>query len=445
MTSKRENNHFSFFICYKNLKYNEVEEGRCMKKKLLIALICIWGVWILSYCFIRIQIEGKEKIIIHLNEPYEEFGARASFFGKSLSLEMEDNIDTKKSGTYYVCYKARNIFGISRYKKRTIIVADEEIPKITLKGNSHIILKIGETYKEPGYSAMDNIDGTITKKVKITGNVNTDKKGKYQLTYKVKDSSGNEATALRTVQVINFDMSYDPEYDKIDNTLQGWWSGNKKDHVRPLGGADINELKKYDAYFMGEDKKRMYLTFDEGANDTYINEILDVLKEKNVKATFFLCHHYIIHNKETLKRMVKDGHLVGNHTADHKKMPTLATSENFKEFKNQLKKNEEAFYKMTGSHMGMVYREPAGEWSYRSLKIVSDMGYRTYFWSADHYDFGGTVTKEKALKEFVSRHHNGAIYLIHPKNKGNYEALGDFIDQMHQLGYSFGTVDEIGN
>ena len=95
--------------------------------------------------------------------------------------------------------------------------------------------------------------------------------------------------------------------------------------------------------------------------------------------------------------------------------------------------------------MGKVYREPAGEWSYRSLKIVSDMGYRTYFWSADHYDFDYTVTKEKAYDEMMKRYHNGAIYLLHPKNKGNYEALGDFIDEMKSQGYTFGLVDEIGN
>lgn len=416
-----------------------------MKKKILICLLVIWGLWIASYLFIRIEIHGDKKVWIRLNEPYEEFGASASFFGKPLEIQMTDNINTKKSGTYYVCYKTRNFLGIARYKKRIVVVADEKKPQIVLKGASYMVLNQGSKYKEPGYHALDNIDGTITDKVKVSGTVNPDKIGKYRITYQVSDSSKNMTTVTRTVHVISSNFRYLNEYDNIDNTLRGWWTDNKKDHNRPLGGADINELKKYNTYFMGEDEKRIYLTFDEGSNDTYINEILDVLKEKNVKATFFLCHNYIIHNKEVLKRIVKEGHLVGNHTADHKKMPTLATRENFDEFKKQIQKNEEAFYKMTGKEMGKVYREPAGEWSYRSLKIVSDMGYRTYFWSADHYDFDYTVTKEKAYDEMMKRYHNGAIYLLHPKNKGNYEALGDFIDKMKSQGYTFGLVDEIGN
>ena len=143
--------------------------------------------------------------------------------------------------------------------------------------------------------------------------------------------------------------------------------------------------------------------------------------------------------------MIKEGHIVGNHTADHKQMPKLSTKETYQDFLNQVKKNEEAFYKIAGSHMAKVYREPAGEWSERSLKMISDLGYRSYFWSADHYDFAHTLAKEVALKQLLQKYHNGAIYLLHPKNKGNYEALGDFIDQMKELGYDFGLVDEIGN
>ena len=79
-----------------------------MKKKILICLLVIWGLWIASYLFIRIEIHGDKKVWIRLNEPYEEFGASASFFGKPLEIQMTDNINTKKSGTYYVCYKTRN-------------------------------------------------------------------------------------------------------------------------------------------------------------------------------------------------------------------------------------------------------------------------------------------------------------------------------------------------
>ena len=85
-----------------------------MKKKILICFLILWGLWIVSYFFIRIEINKDHKIWIRLNEPYEEFGASASFFGKELKIETTDNVNTKKSGTYYVCYKARNILGIEK-------------------------------------------------------------------------------------------------------------------------------------------------------------------------------------------------------------------------------------------------------------------------------------------------------------------------------------------
>lgn len=90
--------------------------------------------------------------------------------------------------------------------------------------------------------------------------------------------------------------------------------------------------------------------------------------------------------------------------------------------------------------MDKVYREPRGEYSYRSLQIIHDLGYKTFFWSADYYDFDFQVSKEKALSELEKRYHNGAIYLMHSTNKGNYEALDDFIKNMKELGYTFGLV-----
>ena len=93
--------------------------------------------------------------------------------------------------------------------------------------------------------------------------------------------------------------------------------------------------------------------------------------------------------------------------------------------------------------MDKIYREPKGEWSERSLKIVSDLGYSTYFWSADHYDFGEDVSKEETLNRLLKRYHKGAIYLLHPKNKGNYEALDEFIKTMKEKGYQFGLVKDI--
>lgn len=315
------------------------------------------------------------------------------------------------------------------------------IPKIILKGDTIINLVEGEKYEEPGYDAKDSDGKDITKDVSVKGNVGQTS-GIYELVYSV--SSFNEkALARRFVKVSKQEDTYKDSYDNIDNTSRGWWSGNKFDNQRPSGGADINELKKYDAYFLGKDEKVIYLTFDEGSLETYLKEIVDVLDKNDVKATFFLCMKYIEENPELIKKMVLSGHSIGNHTHRHLNMPSLANREKYNDFLSEIRETEKAFYKITGKEMDKIYREPRGEWSFRDLQIMKDLGYRTYFYSANHNDFSGTLSKEQALSELTKRYHNGAIYLIHPNNKGNYEALEPFIIEMKKQGFSFDLVKNI--
>ena len=318
------------------------------------------------------------------------------------------------------------------------------IPSIALYGKNIITLYQGQTYKEPGYKAQDSKDGDITNSVKINGQVSTDKIGTYELIYTVNNSKGEQAKAHRFIKVIkNEKPIYKDEYDKIDNKTRGWWSNNKLDGKRPSGGADINELKKYNAFFMGPDEKVLYLTFDEGGLQTYVKEIVDVLNKNDVKGTFFLCRKFIEENTGLIKEMAAAGHTIANHTANHLNMPELATRENFDKYIEEIKRVEQTYYKITGQNMEKVYRDPRGEWSYRDLQIMKDLGYKTYFYSADYLDYKENVPKEKALNELTKRVHNGAIYLIHPKNKGNYLALDTFINNMKKQGYRFDLVKNI--
>ena len=312
--------------------------------------------------------------------------------------------------------------------------------EIKLKGKTIIELKYNQKYKEPGFEAKFN-NKNINDKVKIKGVINYDKEGTYELTYKVKNK--NEKTEAHRFIKIKNDITYKDEYDNIDNTSRGWWSGNKLDKTRPSGGADINELKKYNAFFLGPDNKTIYLTFDEGSYETYLKEIVDVLNKNNIKGTFFLCKNYIEKNPELIKQMSEEGHSIGNHTYHHENMPSLATKENFNKYISEIKEVENTYYKITGKEIDKVYRDPRGEWSYRDLQIMKDLGYKTYFYSANYNDFSGTLTKEKALSEMTKRYHNGAIYLIHPNNKGNYEALESFIIEMKKQGFKFDLVKNI--
>ncbi|MBR3363042.1 MAG: polysaccharide deacetylase family protein [Bacilli bacterium] len=316
------------------------------------------------------------------------------------------------------------------------------IPSIILKGNRFVTINTGEKYEEDGFRASDSIDGDITKNVVIINNTDYTSEGVYPIIYKVKNSYGIVAENRRYIKVLSKPY-YKDEYDKIDNTVRGWWANNNKDKKRPLGGASVNELKKYNAYYMGSDEKVIYLTFDEGSLETYIEQIVDVLNKNNVKATFFLCYKYMISNKELIKKMVSNGHLIGNHTVNHKSMPSLATRNHFDEYLSEIKMVEDGFYDITGERMKKVYRDPKGEWSYRDLQIMKDLGYKSYFYSSYYMDFGEDVSKAYALNELMKRYHNGAIYLLHPKNKGNYLALDSFIKELKKLGYKFDTIDNI--
>lgn len=319
-----------------------------------------------------------------------------------------------------------------------------EIPKISLKGKTIVTIYQNQKYIEPGYKATDPSDGNITNKVKVKGNINTNKEGTYELIYTVTNSKKETAKAHRFIKIIkNENPIYKEEYNDIDNTSRGWWSNNKLDGKRPSGGADINELKKYNAFFMGPDEKVLYLTFDEGGLKTYVKEITDVLNKNNVKATFFLCRKFIEENAELIKEMAENGHTIANHTSNHLNMPSLATKENFDKYLKEIKEVEKTYYEITGRNMEKVYRDPRGEWSFRDLQIMKDLGYKTYFYSADYLDFKEDVSKEKALNELTKRVHNGAIYLMHPKNKGNYLALDTFIKNMKKQGYKFDLVKNI--
>ena len=318
------------------------------------------------------------------------------------------------------------------------------MPQITLYGKNIITLYQGQNYKEPGYKASDTKDGDITKKVKIEGEISKDKIGSYELIYTVTNSNGEKAIAHRFIKVVqNKTPIYKDEYDKIDNQTRGWWSNNKLDGKRPSGGADINELKKYDAFFMGPDEKVLYLTFDEGGLETYVKDIVDILNKNDVKGTFFLCRKFIEENTDLIKKMSKEGHTIANHTSHHLNMPKLATKDNFEKYLSEIEEVEKTYYQITGQNMEKVYRDPRGEWSFRDLQIMKDLGYRTYFYSADYLDYKEDVPKEKALNELTKRVHNGAIYLIHPKNKGNYLALDTFINNMKKQGYRFDLVKNI--
>ncbi len=407
-----------------------------MKKRFIYCLLLLWVVWACSYFLIQIKLNGSDTVHLTGETYYVEQGAKARFLGLSLKVKTI----VKDDG---ILYSARNFLGVKKTVKRTLINEDKLAPSLTLKGSNPYSLIVDTPYKEDGYSAYDLQDGDLSTKVIVEGDINIHQVGEYQVKYVVCDRNKNCTNQVRKIKVLPKEFSYQVRYNDIDSTLHSWWSGNKFDHKRPEGGGNLEELAKHSAYFMGPDEKVIYLTFDEGGGDTYLDEIADVLYSKGVKATFFLCGNYMVSHKEQVKKWVEQGHSIGNHTYHHRQMPKYANEIGFMEFKNEILSMEKAYFEITGKTMDKVYRDPKGEWSFRGLEIVKDMGYKSFFWSADYLDFNEDKSKNDALELMLKRYHNGAIYLLHPKNKGNFEAIGDFIDKMHELGYRFDLVKNI--
>ncbi|WP_138206614.1 delta-lactam-biosynthetic de-N-acetylase [Haloimpatiens lingqiaonensis] len=223
-----------------------------------------------------------------------------------------------------------------------------------------------------------------------------------------------------------------------------WYFMPRKDEVPPRcieEGAPM--LKKYSAYYLGDtSQKIIYLTFDEGYENGYSAKILDVLKENNVKAAFFVTTPYINSNKELVKRMVREGHLVCNHSTTH---PSMASIKDDEKFKKEFSGCEKAFKDLTGKDMPKYFRPPMGKFSELSLKRTKDLGYKTIFWSFAYRDWepASQPSYELAKKTIMERVHPGAVYLLHAVSKTNTEVLGDVIKDLKSKGYTFKSLDEL--
>jgi len=227
----------------------------------------------------------------------------------------------------------------------------------------------------------------------------------------------------------------------ISNKKIGWGVSRKKDHVQPdLGVKNREVLSKYNGFDMGnKEEKVVYLTFDEGYEAGYTPKILDVLKENNVTATFFITAHYLNTKSELVQRMIDEGHIVGNHTVNHKSMPDLSDEQVESEIMNLHK----AVYEKFNYEMKYI-RPPKGEFSERTLKITKSLGYTTVMWSLayDDWDENKQNREEYAKQKILDNIHPGALLLLHANSKDNSNVLDSCIKQIRESGYEFKSLDE---
>lgn len=224
--------------------------------------------------------------------------------------------------------------------------------------------------------------------------------------------------------------------------MQNWGLGFGQEGSQPTGNASVEELEKYDTYFVGDNSKKViYLTFDAGFENGNTEPILDALKKHNVHATFFVVGHYLESAPELVKRMVDEGHFVGNHTYNHLDMSSISSKESFEK---EMKDVENKFKEITGEELARFYRPPQGKYNTKNLEMAKDMGYRTFFWSLAYVDWyqDKQPTKEEAFKKLTGRIHPGAIVLLHSTSKTNGEILDELLTKWEDMGYTFGTLED---
>lgn len=200
-------------------------------------------------------------------------------------------------------------------------------------------------------------------------------------------------------------------------------------------------FSKYNAYYVGSaDEKIIYLTFDAGYENGYTEKILDVLKEEQVPAAFFVTGHYVTSAQDMVKRMTSEGHLVCNHSMNHKNL-AVADKDTIK---SELEKIEQKFKEITGTDMPKYMRPPEGKFSEEFLKYANELGYTTFFWSFAYKDWinDEQPSKDAAVDKIISRTHNGEIALLHSTSKTNSEILQTVIQKWKQMGYTFGSLDD---
>ena len=309
---------------------------------------------------------------------------------------------TNNKVTFTVKDKSGNKTSITK----PVLIKDQQKPKITLNGEPIIELKKGTKYIEPGATATDICDGDLTDKIKITNDINTNKKGTYYVKYEVKDKAQNTQQATRKIKIT--------DYTKV----------------------------------IKQNGKTIYLTFDDGPGPK-TNYLLDILKKYGIKATFFVTNK-VSEYPETLKRTYKEGHTIGLHTWSHNYAIYRSETSYFKD----LSKIENKVYQLTG-HQATFIRFPGGSSNTISLnykkgimthlaKEVEKRGYTYFDWNITSGDAGETTNPKTIYKNVIKgiKTNKTSIVLQHDIHTYSIQSVESIIKYGLSHGYKFQKIDE---
>ncbi|MCM1132177.1 MAG: polysaccharide deacetylase family protein [Ruminococcus flavefaciens] len=221
----------------------------------------------------------------------------------------------------------------------------------------------------------------------------------------------------------------------LDNTVIGYGQGTATDSLnRPTDALQFNEkYGDYDAFAVSQDEKRIIITFDQGYENGYTEKILDTLKEKNVRAIFFLTGDYAKKEEYLVKRMINEGHTLGNHGMTHASLPKLSQTEAEEEIMSL-----HNFVINNYGYEMQYFRCPCGEYSEKALETVQKCGYKTVFWSFAYVDWitDNQPAVSEGMKKLTESAHGGEILLLHSVSATNAQILGDVIDSFREQGFT---------
>ena len=239
--------------------------------------------------------------------------------------------------------------------------------------------------------------------------------------------------------------SLSTDFLPVSASCENWGLSFQQEGKPPVANATSDYLKQFQAHYIADTTESvLYLTFDAGYENGNLPAILDALKNHQAVGTFFVVGNFLETSPELTKRMVAEGHIVGNHTYHHPDMSKISTKEAFEKELNDV---ETLFQSITGSEMAHYYRPPQGKYSTSNLEMAKELGYKTFFWSLAYVDWiqDEQPTKEQAFSKLLSRIHPGAVVLLHSTSSTNAAILDELLTKWEEMGYHFAPLSELAD
>ena len=252
---------------------------------------------------------------------------------------------------------------------------------------------------------------------------------------------------MKILKIISFVICVSFLFGTVSYAEEGRnWYVVKHGNNIPSFPNDCEEIKKHGGIYLDyasreRGEKKLYLTFDAGYENGNIEKILDIMRDEGVTGSFFILSNLINKNTDIVKRMADEGHLVCNHTTNHKDMTKLSSVEML----SNINTLERQYKDATGYEMERIFRFPEGKYSISAIRTLNENGYKTVFWSMayDDWDNSRQMNTERAMEKLLSTTHDGAVILLHPTSSTNAAILSDLIREWKSMGYTFGSLKDL--